>query len=221
MSVSIQSYGCCPVVVYQCLVLSHTRCNRRPTWSERWPGTASEMCLLLLPAYHIGSNVCELATLYEPTSFIVDYDRLYSALFLLFVLLCDKHMGTLHLFINALVSGLCGSNFKSTVFNLILQNRGFDTLKLFSSECHITSLMTSQNWFRQCICAVRQYPITRTNVDHDRSCHMVSLDPSESMASINNIKGNKNSRSPLNFSTDKTNSDSFAFGFGDKIPQSR
>ena len=29
MPVSIPSYGCCPVVVYQCLMLSHTQCNRR------------------------------------------------------------------------------------------------------------------------------------------------------------------------------------------------
>ena len=47
--VSIQSYGCCPVVVDQCLMLSQTQCNHSPAWSKRWPGTASEVCLCLLP----------------------------------------------------------------------------------------------------------------------------------------------------------------------------
>ena len=30
-------------------MLSHTQCNRSPAWSEQWPGTASEVCLCLLP----------------------------------------------------------------------------------------------------------------------------------------------------------------------------
>ena len=45
MPVSVQSYGCCPVVIYRCSTLYHTQCNRSPAWSEQWPGTASEVCL--------------------------------------------------------------------------------------------------------------------------------------------------------------------------------
>ena len=35
-------YGCCPVVVDRCLILSHTQCNHSPAWSIKW---ASEVCL--------------------------------------------------------------------------------------------------------------------------------------------------------------------------------
>ena len=49
MLASIPSYGCCPVVVDQCFMLSHTQCNHSPTWSKQWPGTASEVGLGLLP----------------------------------------------------------------------------------------------------------------------------------------------------------------------------
>ena len=48
MPVSIQSYGCCPVVIDRCLTVCHTQCNHNPAWSEQWPGTASEVCLCLL-----------------------------------------------------------------------------------------------------------------------------------------------------------------------------
>ena len=49
MPVSVQSYGCCTVVVNQCLMLCHIQCTHSPAWSEQWPGTASEVCLCLLP----------------------------------------------------------------------------------------------------------------------------------------------------------------------------
>ena len=62
MPVSIESYGCCPVVVDWCLMLSHTQCNRSPGWSERWPGTASGVCLCLLPT----SNEQQLGWSWEP-----------------------------------------------------------------------------------------------------------------------------------------------------------
>ena len=42
--------------------LSHTQCNRSPAWSERWPGTASEVCLCLLPT----SNEQPLGWGWEP-----------------------------------------------------------------------------------------------------------------------------------------------------------
>ena len=45
MPVSVQSYGCCPVVVGWCLMLSHTPCNHSQTWNEQWHGTASRMSL--------------------------------------------------------------------------------------------------------------------------------------------------------------------------------
>ena len=48
MPVSIQSYGCCPVVLDQCSMLCHTQCNHSPAWSEQWLSTASEVCLCLL-----------------------------------------------------------------------------------------------------------------------------------------------------------------------------
>ena len=43
MPVSIQSYGCCLVVVDRCSTLCHTQCNHSPAWSEQWPGMASEV----------------------------------------------------------------------------------------------------------------------------------------------------------------------------------
>ena len=49
MPVSVQSYGCCPVVIDRCSTLCHTQRNCSPAWSEQWPGTASEVCLCLLP----------------------------------------------------------------------------------------------------------------------------------------------------------------------------
>ena len=49
MPVSIPSYGYCPVVLDQWLTLCHIQCNHSPAWNVQWPGTASEVCLCLLP----------------------------------------------------------------------------------------------------------------------------------------------------------------------------
>ena len=48
-------------------------------------------------------------------------------------------------------------------------------MKLFSGECHKTSLMKSQNWFSQWLGAIRQQAISWTNVDPDLCCHMALL----------------------------------------------
>ena len=52
-------------------------------------------------------------------------------------------------------------------------------MKLFSGACHTTSLMTSWNWFRQWLGAVRQHAITWGNVDPDPCRHLVSLGPKD------------------------------------------
>ena len=45
MPVSIQSYECCPVVVFWCLMLCHTQCNHSQALDEQWHGTASRVSL--------------------------------------------------------------------------------------------------------------------------------------------------------------------------------
>ena len=52
-------------------------------------------------------------------------------------------------------------------------------MKLPWYECHWTSLMISQHWFRECLDAVRQQAITWANVDPDHCRHMVSLGHNE------------------------------------------
>ena len=47
--VSIQSCVCCPVAVVWYPKLCHTQYYHSPAWSEQWPGTASEVCLCVLP----------------------------------------------------------------------------------------------------------------------------------------------------------------------------
>ena len=44
-----------------------------------------------------------------------------------------------------------------------------------SQECHKTSLMISQHWFRQWLCAIRQQAKTWTNVHPDLFHHMASI----------------------------------------------
>ena len=58
---------------------------------------------------------------------------------------------------------------------------GLDTalVKSTPDECHWTSLMISQHWFRWWLGAVRQQAITRANVNPDRCCHMASLGHNE------------------------------------------
>ena len=47
-------------------------------------------------------------------------------------------------------------------------------MKLLSGECHNTSLIISQHWFRLWLGAVRQQAITWANVDLDLCRHMTS-----------------------------------------------
>ena len=61
----------------------------------------------------------------------------------------------------------------SLISKLIILS-GALTMKLLRGECHRTSLMRSQYWFRQWLCAFRQQANTQAN-DQDLHHHMASL----------------------------------------------
>ena len=50
-------------------------------------------------------------------------------------------------------------------------------MKLASGECHKTSLMISQHWFKWWVGAFRQEAMTWANVDPDLCCHMQTCQP--------------------------------------------
>ena len=78
---------------------------------------------------------------------------------------------------NSLAPGRHGRNFKSIFSNSL--TAGALAVKLFSSKCHRTLLMTSQHWVRKWLGAIRQQAITCANVDPDLCRHMVSLGHNE------------------------------------------
>ena len=56
-----------------------------------------------------------------------------------------------------------------------------DVIMLLSRECHRTSLMRSQHWFREWLGAIRHQAITWTNVDPNLCpiwCHLVTINMS-------------------------------------------
>ena len=83
MPVSIPNYGCCPVVVDRCLMLSHTQCNHSPALSKQWPGTASEVCLGL-PHPHF-----KWATTWK--RWRAPLHCLFSTLMCFLIEMCDSH----------------------------------------------------------------------------------------------------------------------------------
>ena len=74
--------------------------------------------------------------------------------------------------INELALRRCSCIFKSTIFKLISR---IDILIIFSeiapSECHNTSLIISQDWFRSCLGAIRQQANSWDNVYPALRCH--------------------------------------------------
>ena len=97
--------------------------------------------------------------------------------------------------VNSSALGRCSSNFKSVIFNLIIQNNntGNHCEKLLSGECKKNpSLMRSQYWFGLWFGVVRQQGITWASVDTVLCNHMTSLGHNElthwSLAGLNSQK---------------------------------
>ena len=80
--------------------------------------------------------------------------------------------------VNSLGFGRCGNNFNSVISEHMLQIKFMTTVVLWG-ECHRTSLMISQHWFRYWLGAVRQQANTWLNVDTDLCHHMASLGHNE------------------------------------------
>ena len=82
--------------------------------------------------------------------------------------------------LNSLAPGKFVWNFRHVIFKqiLVIDSWGI-SVKLPWYECHCTSLMISQYWFRLWLGVVRQQAITWANVDPDLCHHMASLGHNE------------------------------------------
>ena len=80
--------------------------------------------------------------------------------------------------VTSLGFGRCGNNFNSVISEHMLQIKFMTTVVLWG-ECHRTSLIISQHWFRYWLGAVRQQANTWFNVDTDLCHHMASLGHNE------------------------------------------
>ena len=82
--------------------------------------------------------------------------------------------------VNSLAPGRSGCNLKfSNLTRIDMIISGTFPVILPSGECHKTSLMISQHWFRLWLGAGWQQTITWTSVDQVLCCHMVLLGHSE------------------------------------------
>ena len=90
------------------------------------------------------------------------------------------------IYLNSSAPGRCYSNFKSDNF----ANSPYRivawalTVKLLSGECHRTSLIRSQYWFKSWLHAARQQAITWANADLVLDPHIASLRHNESIHTI-------------------------------------
>ena len=84
-----------------------------------------------------------------------------------------------------LVKGAIGRfqyNFRETIFKTILVIGSSDiSCKITSGDCHRTSLVTSQQYFRQWLGAAIQQTITSANVNPFLCHHMASLSHNDSI----------------------------------------
>ena len=81
--------------------------------------------------------------------------------------------------------GRCGSNSNSIISNSLYKAVAWALyVTLFSRDCHRTSLMINQHWFRRWLGAVRHQAITWTNVNSELCHHMTSLSRNEIIKSI-------------------------------------